>query len=200
MSVVAQRPNMLAEHAAELASRGWHVFPCRPGNKRPAVDRWEERACADPQRVAPHWPAGANIGLACGPSGLVVVDLDTHGTLPDEWRLPGVRDGRDVLAQLCEWAGQLGDGVFALGVQPGQLLALVGGEFLIDTRAAGGYIVAPPSVVDGRPYELLDDRDPEPLPRLVAASARAAARAALRAHGNSRSGEPGRTRRDGRGW
>src|SRR5258706_1222868 len=161
---------MLAEHAAELASRGWHVFPWRPGNKRPAVDRWEERACADPQRVAPHWPAGANIGLACGPSGLVVVDLDTHGTLPDEWRLPGVRDGRDVLAQLCEWAGQPwpvtrwtstpSDGWHLWFRAPGvpelrNTAGLLGP--MIDSRAAGGYIVVPPSVVDGRPYRLLDD-------------------------------------------
>src|SRR5258706_240076 len=94
---------MLAEHAAELASRGWHVFPCRPGNKRPAVDRWEERACADPQRVAPHWPAGANIGLACGPSGLVVVDLDTHGTLPDEWRVARGRRRRPVPPPPLAW-------------------------------------------------------------------------------------------------
>jgi hypothetical protein len=34
----------------------------------------------------------------------------------------------------------------------------------IDTRAWGGYVVAPGSIVDGRAYELLCDREPAPLP------------------------------------
>ena len=57
---------------------------------------------------ARYWPSDQhNIGIACGPSRLVVVDLDTHGHLPEDWRLlPGIRDGRDVLAQLAEWAGK----------------------------------------------------------------------------------------------
>ena len=96
-----------AAAAMEAARRGWAVFPCRPGDKRPAVPDWERRACADPERVARYWPSAQhNIGLACGPSRLVVVDLDTHSPLPDDWRLPGVHDGRDVLALLAEWAGQ----------------------------------------------------------------------------------------------
>ena len=94
--------------ALAAARRGWAVFPCRPGDKRPAVPEWEQRACSDPVRVARYWPSEQrNVGIACGPSRLVVVDLDTHGHLPEDWRqLQGVRDGRDVLAQLAEWAGR----------------------------------------------------------------------------------------------
>ena len=96
-----------AAAATAAARRGWAVFPCRPGDKRPAVDRWEQRACNDPDLVARYWPSSRhNFGIATGPSGLVVLDLDNHGELPEEWQLPGVHDGRDVLAQLCEWAGQ----------------------------------------------------------------------------------------------
>ena len=96
-----------AAAAVEAARCGWAVFPCPPGDKRPAVPDWERRACADPDRVGRYWPSAQhNVGLACGPSRLVVVDLDTHSPLPDDWRLPGVRDGRDVLALLAEWAGQ----------------------------------------------------------------------------------------------
>ena len=63
------------------------MFPCLPGHKPPAVDRWEQRACADLERVRRYWPSGRhNIGVACGPSRLVVLDLDTHGTLPEDWR------------------------------------------------------------------------------------------------------------------
>ena len=94
--------------AIAAARRGWAVFPCRPGGKQPAVpDSWETRDSADPDRVERYWSSPRhNVGIACGPSGLVVLDLDCHGDLPDEWRLPGIVDGRDVLAQLCEWARQ----------------------------------------------------------------------------------------------
>lgn len=172
----------LAHAAAEAARRGWAVFPCRPGDKRPAVDRWEQRACADPERVAQHWPAGANVGIACGPSRLVVLDLDTHGELPDDWRrMPGVRDGADVLAQLCEWAGQPWPATYWVATPSGgwhlYFRAPDGAEVrnsagkigpLIDVRGAGGYVIAGGSVVGGRPYEVLDDAEPVPLPRWLA--------------------------------
>jgi hypothetical protein len=81
--------------------RGWAVFPLRPGSKRPALHRvdrcpgtgpcvtghagWEQRATHDPQRVRTAWSAGRfNTGIAAGPSGLVVIDLDVpeHGEQP----------------------------------------------------------------------------------------------------------------------
>lgn len=167
--------------AAELARRGWYVFPCLPGTKRPAPARWEQRACADPEKVARFWPGPLhNIGVACGPSRLVVVDLDTHGTLPDDWRLPGIRDGRDVLAQLCEWAGQPWPGTYMVATASGgwhlYYQAPDGDEIrnsagkiapLIDVRGRGGQVLGAGSVVNGRPYGLLDGRPPEPLPRWI---------------------------------
>ena len=158
--------------AVEAARRGWHVFPCLPGDKRPAVDRWEQRACADPDRVARFWPGPRhNIGVACGPSGLVVIDLDTHGTLPDEWQAePGIKDGRDVLAALAEWAGQPWPSTHSVTTPSGGLhlyfAAIEGREIrnsasligpMIDVRGAGGYVVGPGSIVGGKPYLVLDD-------------------------------------------
>ncbi|MGH3322226.1 MAG: bifunctional DNA primase/polymerase, partial [Streptosporangiaceae bacterium] len=40
---------------------------------------------------------------------------------------------------------------------------------LVDTRAAGGYVVAAGSIVDGRQYEIVNDIDPAPLPAWLAA-------------------------------
>ncbi|MEU9856364.1 bifunctional DNA primase/polymerase, partial [Streptomyces sp. NPDC047974] len=79
--------------ALDAAARGWAVFPLRPGTKRPALHgetrcpragacagghvKWEDRATTDPERITRAWTqAPFNIGLATGPSGLVVIDLD----------------------------------------------------------------------------------------------------------------------------
>jgi hypothetical protein len=163
--------------------RGWAVFPCRPGGKLPAVpDDWEGRACADPDRVARFWPSPRhNVGIACGPSRLVVLDLDCYGDLPDEWcHLPGIRDGRDVLAQLCEWAGQPWPVTYWTATPSGgwhlYLTAPEGSKIRnsasllgpqVDVRANGGYVVGAGSVVDGKLYEVLDDRPPAPLPQWI---------------------------------
>jgi Bifunctional DNA primase/polymerase, N-terminal len=203
----------LTQAALSAAARGWHVFPLRKGDKQPAVPRhkaadcdrsdpwcrdghqgWEPRATTDPARIAAGWADGAfNVGIAAGPSGLVVIDLDVPKpgeAPPPRWALPGVTDGADVLAVLCEEHGEPmpfetlmvrtrrgglhlyfqappGDGLRnTAGSSPGGL------GWLIDTRACGGYVVGPGSVVDlpdgaGR-YELVYDREPAPLPAWLA--------------------------------
>ncbi len=175
--------------AVAAARRGWHVFPCRPGDKRPVVQGWEQKAIADPARVTAHWPGDRhNVGIACGPSGLVVLDLDGsgHAELEGEWReLPGVRDGRDVLAQLAEWAAQPWPETFTV-LTPGggwhcYFTAPAGAEIrnsasrlgpLVDVRGRGGYVIGPGSVVAGRPYQVTDDRAPVPLPGWLSRLAR----------------------------
>ena len=87
----------LLNAALWCAARGWHVFPLRPGDKRPAFpdhkaedctgtdlrcrgghQGWEPRATTDPGRIGRAWARTPyNIGIACGPSGLLVIDLDT---------------------------------------------------------------------------------------------------------------------------
>lgn len=187
-----------AAAAAEATRRGWAVFPCRPGDKRPAVADWEHRACSDADRVGRYWPSDHhNVGIACGPSRLVVVDLDTHSPLPDDWRLPGVHDGRDVLALLAEWAGQLWPVTYTVKTPTGGLhlyfTAPDGPEIrnsagkigpLVDVRGGGGYVLAAGSVLDeraypgnpecrelvtdGRGYDVSDGSDPRPLPGWLA--------------------------------
>ncbi len=170
--------------AVAAARRGWHVFPCRQGDKRPAIDRWEERASASPEHVEAawrdRWPR-ANIGVACGPSGLVVIDLDTPehgGQLPDSWRAePGIRDGRDVLATLAERAGQpwpatcgvltpRGGLHLYFAAIPGRQIRNSAGKIgpMIDARGAGGYVIGAGSIIGGRLYEVVSDGAVEPLP------------------------------------
>jgi hypothetical protein len=156
--------------ALSHAARGWRVFPLRVGDKRPAIRNWESRATTDPARIRRAWArAPFGIGIACGPSGLVVVDLD--GPKPDtvrppEWDRPGIRDGADVLAVLAEqhtaevpvetYSVQTASGGEHLyfSAPAGSRIRNSAGRlgWLIDVRAAGGYVVAAGSVVRGRRY------------------------------------------------
>jgi hypothetical protein len=213
-SAAGARGELLAA-ALDCAARGWRVMPVRARSKKPPVfpghkaaectgrdprcrgghTGWESRATADPARVTRGWAeAGYNIGIATGPSGLIVVDLDQPkpgDVPPPRWALPGISDGADVLAALCEehdepfpWETlqvRTGRGGLHLyfTAPPGTDLRNTHGEqgglgWLIDTRAHGGYVVAPGSAVDlpdgsvGR-YELAYDRPPAPLPAWLAA-------------------------------
>ncbi|MFI7462799.1 bifunctional DNA primase/polymerase [Nonomuraea sp. NPDC049646] len=178
----------LARYAIAAAARGWHVFPLTPYDKRPlpGFTAWEQHATTDTALIHHMWARGPfNIGIACGPSRLVVLDLDVPK--PDEhppagWALPGINDGADVLAALCEQAGQ------PLPLETFMVRTRRGGTHLyftapsdidlrnsagklgwkIDIRARGGYIVAPGSRValrDGSgSYDVLHGPAPAALP------------------------------------
>lgn len=189
--------------ALTAAERGWHAFPLRHNTKVPALHGarrcsrrgpcadghvgWEQRATTDPDRIRSAWSAGRfNIGVATGPSGLVVVDLDTpkpdDDPRPTDWDLPGVQDGQDVLAVLADRHGQpMPADTFTVATPTGGLhlyyRAPEGVElrntastigWKVDTRAHGGYVVAPGSIVDGRRYRVVVDVPAAPLPAWLA--------------------------------
>ncbi|MGK5555854.1 bifunctional DNA primase/polymerase [Actinomadura kijaniata] len=182
--------------ALACATRGWHVFPLTPRGKKPVrgFADWEANATTDADRIRAFWArAPFNIGIACGPSNLVVLDLDVPKpgqTPPDEWAMDGVNDGADVLAALAERHGQpfpfetftvstrRGGLHLYFTAPPGAELRNTSGRhrtglgWLIDTRAHGGYVVAPGSFVelpDGAgPYTVLHHTAPAPLPGWLA--------------------------------
>lgn len=186
MSVITT-DNSLLTAALDLAGQGMHVFPLKPGSKVPALTHdWEGRATTDPQRIERCWRAGAfNIGVACGPSRLYVLDLDTPKSdtppPPAPFDEPGVNDGADALALLAilnaeplpfdTFAVVTGRGGMHLYFrQPeGAALRNTTGKlgWLIDTRGAGGYVVAPGSTVNGKPYRLSYRREPAALPAWI---------------------------------
>jgi hypothetical protein len=168
--------------AVAAAQRGWRIFPCLPGDKRPAITSWESRASADPEHITHAWDgpyAGHNIGLACGPCALYVLDLDCHGQLPDAWaREPGIVDGQDVLATLAERAGQGWPHTLTVrtpsggrhlyfqmptGIEIRNSASKIGP--MIDGRGHGGYVIAAGSVTEAGTYEMLPGfTEPAPIP------------------------------------
>lgn len=168
--------------ALDAAARGWHVFPLHPYSKIPAVKRWEKRATTDEGTIHSWWPdkSRKNIGVACGPSGLLVLDLDAaHGPVPPRWAALGVEHGRDIIALLAARARQpdpvdtftvatpgLGEHRYFLRPHGTTLRGTVGDRgrglgWRADTRGAGSAITAPDSVsdVDGTlvPYTVVRD-------------------------------------------
>jgi hypothetical protein len=130
---------------------------CDGPGKCPAV-RWAERATLDPAQITAWWGRAwqttnvdtrqriaftPNIGIACGPAGLLVFDVDSYkefcGDLGDllAW------DDRQTVTSLTGGGGEhlLYDragkpyGNSTRGLPPG-----------VDIRGDGGYIVAPPSM------------------------------------------------------
>lgn len=189
MTLPTNLPTHLDTAALRIAARGWPVFPLRPGSKLPAIRDWEHRATTDPERIAAWWSRGPyNIGIACGPAGLVVLDLDAaHGHRPPRGWPEEVTHGRDVLRLLAREAGEPdpvdtytvatpsgGEHRYFLAPPDGPELRNTTGDtgrglgWHIDTRAAGGSITAAGSVRfigrDLRRYRATDGRPPAPLP------------------------------------
>ncbi|MCP2255231.1 Bifunctional DNA primase/polymerase, N-terminal [Prauserella aidingensis] len=196
----------LTRVALDAAARGWHVFPLAVGGKRPALHGatrcpgtgpcadghrgWEQRATTDPDRIRRAWAhAPYNVGIATGPSGLCVLDLDTAEPgepVPERWAKHGVRGGEDVLAIVATEAEQdvPGDtltvatpsgGLHLYFAAPsGVELRNTGGDagrglgWKVDTRAGGGYVVAPGSVTGTGAYRYIYDGPVAPLPEWLA--------------------------------
>jgi Bifunctional DNA primase/polymerase, N-terminal len=166
--------------ALAAADAGWHVFPCAPGSKRPALrENWQDVATTDRDRIRDWWARRPyNIGIACGPSGLVVIDLDVARDGPDgRPALDGPASGADALQRLCRAHGQRypagtytvdtpSGGSHLYFTAPAAPVRNSAGRLgpLIDIRAHGGYVVGDGSLIDRRRYAARGDFLPLALP------------------------------------
>lgn len=176
----------LGRAALAAAAAGHYVFPLQPRSKLPAVKDWERVATRDPAQIAAWFSARPyNPAIACGPSGLVVVDLDdAHGEpAPEPWA--GARHGRDVLAQLATRTGLPAEvalpRTYTVATPTGGMhryyRAPAGLElrnsagalgWRIDTRAHGGYIVAAGAARAEGLYRVVERAPIAPLPAWLA--------------------------------
>lgn len=193
--------NVLLEAALETAAHGWPVFPLVPRGRVPALHGledcpgtgacanghlgWEQRGTLHREQIRTCWMHDAyNIGVATGPAGLCVIDLDVPKPgkpVPNKWVEQGCREGMDVFLLVCADAEQeppletrtvrTHSGgyhlYFTLPITAG--LRITEGErnglgWGIDTRAGGGYVIAPGSIRSGGRYEVIHDAPVAPLP------------------------------------
>lgn len=166
------------QSALDLAARGFRVFPLSPGRKTPAFEGWQQAATLDPARIRQWWSEDAvvvgftrdggdvvstprfNVGVAGG-DGLLVVDADQkHGK-------QGIAAARDLGVGFDGFVVQTTTGGLHEYLRGPDVLNAVGIAEGVDIRSAGGYVVGPGSVVDGKAYLLVSANDPRPVPPAV---------------------------------
>jgi hypothetical protein len=146
--------------ALAYAARGWPVFPCQPGQKTPATAHGCRDATTNPDQITvwftrhPH----QNLAIATGAPGPDVLDVDDHGP---------AGNGYPALARLSR-AGLLDSASAYVRTPSGGLHAYFTGSAQrnshlpahhLDFRSHGGYVLAPPSVVNSKPYQVVQTID-----------------------------------------
>ena len=151
----------------EMISHGYPIFPCRPNDKRPMTANGFKDASNDTYQIEKWWgdAPSANIGLATGiDADLLVIDVD-------------IKEDAQGLASMETLEAELGslntrkivtpsggyhlyfkhprDGIKnTIGIRPG-----------IDIKTEGGYVLAAGSVINGNPYYVESDIEPQELPQ-----------------------------------
>jgi hypothetical protein len=142
--------------ALAYARRSWPVFPCLPGQKIPATRHGFRDATTDEQQITEWFGRGQrwNLAIATGAPGPDVLDIDQHGQ---------AGNGYPAFARLRR-AGLVNGAAAYVRTPAGGMHAYYAGSdqhngclpsHHLDFRSRGGYIVAPPSQVDGKPYLLI---------------------------------------------
>lgn len=156
----------MLEAALNYAGRGWHVFPvhtptkgvcscgdkaCQNVGKHPRTPGGYKEATTDAARIRSWWKRWpeANIGIACAPSGLVVIDVDPrHGGVQTWDRIQGDHALRET--PICATGGHA-EGRHIYMRKPDRKLAGTLGPG-VDVKL-NGYVIAPPSLhASGRRY------------------------------------------------
>jgi hypothetical protein len=158
--VAAPALGEVGQAAVRYVELGWKVFPCLPGEKRPATRNGLLNATADLELVTSHWSKHPdhNVAIRTGAeSGLIVLDQDANGfeSLADLEREHGP------IPRTLSVVTPSGGEHFYLR-HPGQEILNTTGWPApgLDIRGDGGYVLAPPSLVAGRCYEPVETEAP----------------------------------------
>lgn len=176
--------NILDDAARALAASGRRIFPLRPNDKRPQITDWQHVACSDAATVAHWWTQwpDAGIGIATG-QGLVVLDVDVKDGAQGTQSLQELQAQHGPLPQTSAVTTTSGGTHFyyACNVPIRNSTSRIGAG--LDIRGDGGYVVAPPTIINGRAYSWANALPVVPAPDwLVNLAGRSVAPAAPGAH------------------
>jgi hypothetical protein len=151
----------MREEAIKLAELGIRVIPIKPGEKRPPMSQWQDKASNDIHVVNDWWTSqysGYGIGIATGQTKhgrIFVLDVDDR----EEYK------GSDTLKDLEDKYGKLPETVTAITGTGGQHLYFYCDEDIrndagsrlglgLDIRGTGGQVLASPTIhPNGRAYQ-----------------------------------------------
>jgi hypothetical protein len=158
------------EGALRSAARGFRVHPLKPETKEPLTHHGWKDASGDEAQVREWWAKwpNANVGIACGPSGVCVVDCD-HG-LKNAEEFEAWRDKAGLPATYTVRTGRrdsFGVQMYFSGLMPTTTWDVAGCSG--DVKSVGGYVLAAGSIhPDSKEtYQVLCDAPLAPLPEMV---------------------------------
>lgn len=146
--------NELSKSAIAFADIGISVFPVAKADKKPLISGWQHSATTDPSTIVSWWERwpSANIGIHCGKSGIVVIDVDPRngGDLTYE-RLCTERGGAWVSPFKVKTGGG-GFHLYYMNSTRADIPSTLGQG--VDVKHGNGYVLAPPSLhPSGKRYE-----------------------------------------------
>ncbi len=139
--------------ALAYARRGWPVFPCQPGQKVPATRHGYKDATTDPEKITGWFGRnpGRNVAIATGAPGPDVLDVDVHGPAGNGYAALGRLHCAGLLEDAYGYVRTPSGGLHIYFTGTAQHCGHLAGHH-VDFRSQGGYVLAPPSQVDGHPY------------------------------------------------
>lgn len=137
----------LLEAAHRYADLGYRVFPCAPGTKQPLTKNGVLDATADVAQVEAWWTERPNANIGLSTDGLIAVDVESDD---NPWL--NANPERRISMTIGPVSMTPGSGLHYIYRQPAgrawhNTVKKLAPD--VDTRANGGYIVLPPSIVEG---------------------------------------------------
>lgn len=149
--------------AREYAKAGIPVFPCEENGKRPACANGFKDATTDLAQIDAWWGENSclNIGMCPHDAGWCVVDLDPPVGLQN-WDAK-IADNETPETYVVE-TPRGGQHWYFTGDLPPTASKIAP---KVDTRGLNSYVLVPPSIINGKPYAVIHDRDIAPVPLWV---------------------------------
>lgn len=164
--------NPFLDEALKYAASGHAVFPLKPNAKTPLTAKGHLDASTDPEQIRAWWTKypTANVGMATGKiSGITVLDVDVKNQAGGDNALKALTDTNGPLPETPQQFTWSGGWQNVYTYEPGVKNSAGKLGKGLDVRGDGGYVVVPPSVVNGRAYEWavnagLDETPLKPMP------------------------------------